>query len=134
MPTVVLTEELKAKVRHHMGNPNTAQTATFALGVPAQLETTFLLETAMNKLLPAGLTELQRLLGILDALEEQMIGDHELAAANKIGEIEVNQKEQAQLTERYDYWVGALENLLTVPRNPLDRRKASRSINARVTR
>lgn len=135
MPTVQLSEEQKVRVRVALGYPNVAESATFALGVPANVEIAFLIESAMNKLLPAGRAELERVLGIIDGIEAQMVDDLELVAANQVGEIEVNQAEQQQLTERYDYFVAYLSNMLTVPRNPWDARLTARGgVNARVAR
>ena len=134
MATVVLTEEQKVKVRHHMGYPNVAQAATFALGAVASVETAFMIERAMDKILPASLPELERLLAICDQCESQSVGDMELMAVNQVGEISVNQEEQRQIDRRYDRWVAALANFLTVPRNPFDARLAVGGINARVMR
>ena len=132
MPTVALTNAQKVKVRHHMGYVNVGQVATFALGTPAALETQFMIETAMNKVLPEALPELERLVGILDAVEEQKVADLELAAVNEVGEISVNQGEQRQLDKQYAHWQAALANLLGVPPNPFDGRQGARGLNARV--
>lgn len=130
-----LTPEEKVKVRHHAGYLNVQAAQTFVLGVPAGVETTFIIEGAMDRVLEAALPEVRRHLQILDALEEQMIVDHELLAVNKLGEIEVNNREQDQLTARYDYWVDSLCNLLGVVRNPFDKRLSGRrGINVTVAR
>lgn len=130
-----LTEALKVKIRHHFGYVNVSAIQTFVLGSPASLETQFMIEGAMNKVLAAAVPELERLVSILDAIEEQGIGDLELLAVDQVGEIEINQKEQQQLLERYGYWLGALENLLGVPRNPFDKRQGlgGAGLNVRVS-
>lgn len=136
MPTVTLTDEQKVKVRHHLGYPNIAEVATFALGVPAQVETAFIIERCMNKLLPPSRPELERLLAICDQCEQQMVDDLELLAVESVGEITVNQDEQRKLVARYDYWVDSLANFLGVDRNPFDKRKngSGRGINVSVVR
>lgn len=136
MPTVQLTEDQKTSCRHHLGYPNVAEAASFGLGVPAGLEISFLIERAMDKLLPAGRVRLEQILGALDTIEQQKLDDLELAAVNQVGEIAVNQGEQSALDKQYNYWVAALSNLLTVPRNPFDARlqAGGSSINARVVR
>ncbi len=128
----VLTESLKVKIRHFMGYVNVSQIATFVLGTPASLETQFMIETAMNKVLLSAVPELERILGILDGIEQQSVDDLELLAVNKVGEIDINQGVQRQLVVQYDRWLGALENLLGVPRNPYDKRQSGGGINARV--
>lgn len=103
------------------------------LGVPAGVETQFIIEGAMNRVMEAALPECRRILQVLDSLEEQMVGDHELMAVSSLGEITVDPKEQEKLTRRYDYWAGALANLLGAMRNPFDKRIEARvGLNVRV--
>jgi len=127
-----LSEEERVRCRAHCGYLNVADAYTFVLGSPASVETQFIIEGAMDRVKESALPECRRLLGILDNIEDQMVGDHELLAVTAIGEISINTKEQAALTQRYDYWVGALVNLLGIERNPFDKRVSARGINARV--
>lgn len=129
----VLSEHEKVKVRHHLGYLNVQQVATFALGAPQAVETQFIIEGAMNKVLMTALPELRRHLALLDQIEEQMIGDLELLAVQSIGDITVNLEEQAKLTRVYDRWVDSLANLLGVTRNPFDKRLQSNSSNFAVS-
>lgn len=130
-----LTETLKVKIRHHFAYVNVSAVQTFVLGSPAALETQFMIEGAMNKVLPQAVPELERLVAILDTIEQQMLDDLELLAVMKVGEIDINQQEQKGLVERYSYWLGALENLLGVPRNPFDKRPgmSASGLNVRVS-
>ena len=100
------------------------------------LEISFILERTMNKVLDSAMPRLEAILAALDQIECQKLCDLELLAVTSIGEISVNTKEQRQLNEQYDYWVGALSNLLVAPRNPFDNRlnAGGGSINARVAR
>jgi hypothetical protein len=131
---VPLTDVEKVKVRHHTGYLNVQDAQTFVLGTPASVETQFIIEGAMNRVLEIALPEVRRHLQILDSIEEQMVEDHELLAVEALGEITVNTKEQDKLTRRYDYWVDSLCNLLGADRNPFDKRLNSggAGINARV--
>lgn len=117
-----LTEQEKVKIRHHTGHLNVADAYTFVLGTPAAVETQFIIEGAMDRVLEAALPELRRHLRILDQIEEQMVEDLELMAVNGLGEIQVNQREQHQLWQNYLRWVGSLCNILGVYRNPYDKR------------
>ncbi len=134
MPVTQLTPDEKVKVRHHCGYLNVQDASTFVLGVPASLETQFIIEGAMDRVLEAALPELRRHLGILDGIEQLMVCDHELAAVNSLGEIQINQEEQKQLTRRYDYWVNSLCNILGVIRNPYDKRQHGGGISVGVVR
>lgn len=133
MPAPVLSDSMKVKIRHHFGYVNVSAIATFVLGSPASLETQFMIESAMDKVLRAAVPELERILGILDGIEDQSVSDLELTAVDRVGEIDINQGEQRQLAAQYDRWLGSLENLLGVPRNPFDKRlQTGGGINARV--
>lgn len=117
-----LTDQEKVKIRHHLGYLNVGEAYTFVLGMPAGVETQFVIEGAMDRVLEAALPELRRQLQILDSIEEQMIADHELLAVNKIGEIELRNDEQESLDRRYDRWRQSIANMLGVNSNPYDRR------------
>lgn len=131
-----LNDEEKVKVRHYLGYLNVQAAQTFVLGVPAGVETTFMLEGAMDRLIPAAVGECRRHLQILSQIEAQKVDNLELLQITKIGEIEVNStgkdKEQTQLDKQFDYWANSLANLLGVIRNPFDKRKSSNGINVRV--
>lgn len=116
------TDAEKVKIRHHLGYLNVGYAQTFVLGNPQAVETQFIIEGAMDLVLDAALPEARRQLGILDRIECQMVGDHELLAVNKIGEIEVRKEEQDQLRKEYRYWRAALANILGIYPNPFDRR------------
>lgn len=117
-----LTEEEKVRVRHHCGFLNVQEAQTFVLGTPAAVETQFIIEGAMNRVMESAIPLLQKHLAILDSIEEQMVCDHELLAVEEIDTIKVNTQEQEKLTRRYNYWVSSLCNIMGVERNPFDKR------------
>lgn len=129
-----LSDQEKVKVRHHAGYLNVADAYTFVLGSPASVETQFIIEGAMNRVLEVAMPELRRHLQILDSIEQQMVDDHELLAVRSLGEITINEEEQRKLTVQYDYWVDSMCNLLGCMRNPFDKRltSAGRSMNVAV--
>lgn len=124
-----LNEQEKVKVRHHTGYLNVQAAQTFVLGTPAAVETQFIIEGAMDRVLAEAIPEVRRHLQILDGIEEQMIQNFELVQVQSLGEIQVNStgrdREQRQLIQVYDRWVDSLCNLLGVARNPFDKRKGA---------
>lgn len=117
----------KVNLRKHLGYLQVTAVQTFSAGgVPAPLETQFLIEGAMNQVRPEAEAEARRLLGVLDGIESQMISDLPNYAAEKVDEIGINLKEMDQLRREYLYWRGALANLLGVPANPFDFRFSGR--------
>jgi len=129
---VPFTESEKVKIRHHMGYLNVAASATFVLGSPAALETTFLIETAMNKVLPEAESMVRLHLGRMDLLEQQLVDNAEATVAKKIGDIEINEKEYEKVVQRYRFWQNALANLLGTYPNPWDKRFANAGVNVPV--
>jgi hypothetical protein len=122
MPLLQIPEEDKARIRHHMGYLEVAEAATFVLGAPAGVQTQFMIELAMNKVLVSGQPRLYQVLNILDTIEGQMVEDFELLAVDSLGDITIRKDEQEALVKRYDYWVAALANILGCNRNPFDKR------------
>ena len=128
----MLTEDAKARARHHLGYLQTSTANMFALGVPANVQTTFQIEAQLNLVLPSGEPKFYRLLDILDALESQMVCDAELLAVTQVGTIQVRPDEFVQLLKQYQHWQSALGNLLGIQPNQYDQRFANSGINARV--
>jgi hypothetical protein len=118
----VLTEGEKVRARHHMGYGGVQQAQTFVLGVPAGVQTAFMIEGALNRLMPQSEGFFRDLLARLDGIEAQILGDQENLAAKKVGTIEINTDEFKQLMSQYIHWQGALANMLQVPPNPFDQR------------
>jgi hypothetical protein len=118
----MLTDEEKVDGRRHMGYLNVQETATFVLGVPAAVQTQFVIEGALQKILAAAEPTFRRYINALNGIECQILDNQENLAAGKIGNIEVNLKEFEDLMKRYKFWQGQLSNLLGVPPNPFDAR------------
>ena len=121
-----LSDEEKIKVRHHLGYLNVQEAQTFVLGTPAGVETQFLIEGAMNRLLAGAIPMVREILVKLDHTEEQMLCGQDLVEVNSLGEIQTNMtgqdRAQKQLRQAYQWWRMSLANLLGVPANPFDQR------------
>lgn len=133
----IFTDEEKVFIRHHLGYMQGQQTYTFALGVPAGVQSQFPIEVAMDKLIPAAAPMVRRHLEILERIEMQGIDDYELMAVVKVDEIEVNKDEHKQLfgSDGYMRWRASLANLFGILPNPFDMRFsgiAGKGINGRV--
>ena len=127
-----LTPQEKVKIRHHAGYLNAAEQMAFVLGAPAGVETQFLIEGAMNRILEDALPELRRHLGILDKIEESIIENLDFLVAEKLGDITIDANVMEKLTKQYDYWVASMCALMGVNRNPFDQRLKMRGINVGV--
>jgi hypothetical protein len=122
---MAFTDAEKVKIRHHMGYLNVGEVQTFSLGVPAALETQYLIEGAMNRVLEYAEVQVKNIVAKMDIIEEQMTADLELLAVTKVAEIEIDPKEMPKLRREYRYWQRTLGNLLGIPPNPYDQRFAN---------
>lgn len=130
----MFTEQEKVKIRTHLGYPNVAQQAGFAIGTPAALEVNFLIESAMNKVLPEAMTDARASIGKCDAVLAQIEENQDLLAVSAVDEITVRPDEFERLLDRYDFWRGTLANFLGVYCMPFDKRFYGRSkVNASVS-
>lgn len=128
---MAFTEEEKVRIRHHLGFLNVGAAQTFVLGTPAAVETQFLVEGAMNRVLPAAETMVRNLVARCDLVEQQVIENQELLAVTAVGEISVQEHEFEKLMQRYQYHRNALANALGIYANPFDKRFES-GLNVRV--
>jgi hypothetical protein len=117
-----ISEQQKVRARYHMGYLNVTQAQTFVLGVPAAVQTQFVIEGALNNLLPSALPMFEDIMAKLDVTEQQIMDNTPNVAVNRVDEIELREDEFKQLILRYRYWQGSLGNLLGVPPNPFDMR------------
>jgi hypothetical protein len=118
----VISEQDRVRARGHMGYLNGQAQSTFVLGVPAGVQTQFVIEGAFNKVLPQAEHLFRKYLDHLDQIEAQIVEDTENVAVTKVDEISLRDDELVQLVHRYKYWQGNLANLLGVPPNPFDQR------------
>lgn len=128
----MFTDEEKVRIRAHLGYLNVAASQTFVLGAPAAVETQFIIEGAMNRVLPEAETLARNQLAKCDFVETQILENQELLAVTAVGEISVRQDEFSALLQRYHYWRNSLANTLGCYPNPFDKRFASTGLNVPV--
>lgn len=117
-----IAENDKVRARHHTGYLNVEQSQTFVLGIPAGVQTQFLIEGALNRILPQALPKFLELLDRLDCIECELFGGVDLASITSISEIVVRPDRQKELAGYYKVAQQALTNLLGIIPNPFDQR------------
>lgn len=120
---VVITEEEKSRARHHLGYLEVESAQTFVLGVPAAVQTQFMIEGALNRMTPTGAARFRELLCQLDKVESQVFCGIDLADVNKLGEMDINRARLSELARYYKIAQQGLANLLGIPPNPFDMRE-----------
>jgi hypothetical protein len=119
---MAVSEDTKNRVRILLGYGGVQMSATTFLGVPAGVETAFMVEGAFPRLLPS--IEL-RLLAMLDKAEEidRMIFESaESIEASEVGNIKLRDDAMEKYVQRYLWFQGQVANMLQIPANPFDMR------------
>jgi hypothetical protein len=121
----------KERIRYHLGYLNVQPAASITYGLPRPIQTLFLVEVAMDKVLPEGEDRIRKMVTTLDNIECQMIEGQAYLAANRLGELEVRKEHIDQLEVEYHRWASRLADTLGVPLYPFaDRFKRVRGSGA----
>ena len=132
----MLTPDIKSRVRRHLGFPNVATIATYFLGVPAAMEPFYILEAAMDSVLPVAEKIVVKMVRRLDKIAEIIFDDTDTLVASSVGNIDINPEQFEKLIQRYRWFQGELANALGAYVNSFDKRFGSGAgmggINVRV--
>ena len=119
---MALSDEEKARIRRHLGYLNVSAASTFNLGVPAALQTTFMIEGAWDKILYASEELVRTDLCRCDQIEAQVFGGSDLADVLETGSVKVNPDRLKELAKYYRIAQQSLANHFGVVPNPFDLR------------
>jgi hypothetical protein len=129
MPSVLSNEE-KTRVRYHLGYPNLTRITTLMATVPAPRQLEFLLEPAMNALLPDAVQIVRELVCQMDKIECQLGQSAERMQASQVGNLKTRADEQDALEKLYVRFGRRLADVLGVPPYPLSvRYQTSQTVN-----
>lgn len=122
-----LSENDRARVRHHLGYLNVEPSGAIALGFPAAQQPQFLVERAMDRVIPAAISRILCTLDTLDKIEGAMAASICRLSAQQLGELKIrNSNEEpteGDLLEReYRRWAMRLADDLGAPLNPFSER------------
>lgn len=121
-----LSEAEKVKIRDHLSYLNTSELSTFVLGLPAGVETQFLIERAMDPFIKeSALPLIRQILCELDDVDAQRSAVRKSITTAAIGGIQLRDPKQAldALDQEFVRLVGRLANAFGVPTMPFDHRK-----------
>jgi hypothetical protein len=110
-----LTSEEKQRVRYHLGYPSVQSAAGLSFGIARPIQTLFLVESAMNLLLPEAENEVRRIVGVMDGVECRLIEAQDRLAAKQIDQLTLRDNEPGQLELEYQRWGFRLADTLGVP-------------------
>ncbi len=119
---MALTQDEIVKCRSHLGYPNVSAVATYALGVPAAMQTTFMIEGALVKVLAQAESRLRDLLAKLDRAECKIDDVLDVVELTEAEDVKFNQEALSKLAQIYKIHQQGLANLLGIVPNPWDQR------------
>lgn len=137
MTTPRLTEEERVRVRYHLGYLSVAPASAIALGYPSAQHALFLVEHAMDRLLPAAVSRVHQIVRTLDQIECSMAESVGRLKAAQVGEVKLRggagEESEGDLLEReYRRWAGRLADHLGVALNVHSERFRGTPINVPV--
>lgn len=120
----LVTETEKNRARYHLGYFLVESASTFALGVPAAMQTTFMVEGALDRIMttPGAVEKFRQTLERLDCIENEIMCGIDLASVDVLDTITVNKNRLRELAKYYRLFQTALAGLLGIVPNPWDQR------------
>jgi hypothetical protein len=120
--SAVLTEDEKARIRHHLGYILLDPVPSITLGVRGLGQPQFLVELALNQIPENAVGIIRNYVAIMDGIENQLVEAQRRFKAEKLGEITLRKDETDQLEREYARWAKRLADDLGVPLNMFSER------------
>ena len=108
----------KERIRYHLGYLNVQPAASISFGIPVPIQTMFLVESAMNNVLPSAEDRVRKILTILDKIECRLVDAQEYLVTSKVDEIELRENHPDLLEKEYCRWAARLSDELGAPLYP----------------
>lgn len=119
---MALTLEERARVRHHLGFPNIGNATVLALGFPAGGQPAFLLEAAMDQVLPEAEPKFREVLAQCECIEKQTQDARKRAQTASVGTVVLRAREEFDdMEDQYDLWTSKLVDVFGVNKNPFSK-------------
>lgn len=120
---IALSESEKERVRYHLGYLNVEPPGSITLGFPSASQALYLVEIALERLIPSTVERVLKIVDHLDCIEMQMMEANKRLKAQQLGELKLRNSndeatEQELLEKEYHRWARRLSDNLGVPLNP----------------
>jgi hypothetical protein len=112
---LAFSEEEKERIRYHLGYLNVGAAASLQFGLPAPIQMLFIVESAMEKVLPVGEDRIRSHISFMDKIECAMMEGIDYLPANRLGDMELRKTHLHDLEDEYYRWANRLAGQLGVP-------------------
>lgn len=123
---MAFTAQEKERIRYHLGYIQVQPAASIQFGLPRPTQTAFLVESAMNLLIPEAEDRVRRILAVMDGIEAQLIDAQPRLAATQLDELHIRGDETDALETEYARWGSRLADIFGVPIYPYSLRYKGR--------
>lgn len=131
---MALTTQERERVRYHLGYLQVQPAAAMTFGLPRPIQTFFILESAMDRILEVAIPRVRRILDVLDGVECRLERAQARLAASQLGDLHTRENEPDLLEREYDRWAYRLADIFGVPLYAYSKRfRSSAAGNVTVT-
>lgn len=127
--TSPLTSEERERVRHHMGYMSVQPAASIQFGLPRPSQTAFMIESAMENLMPEAAPRVRDILRVLDDIEQKLLDAQCYLVADELDEIKLAGSRDPRgrlvtdrLEDEYVRWAKRLADIFGCPLYPFSQR------------
>lgn len=115
----MFTANEKEQIRYHMGYLQVGPAASISYGIPAPIQTLFLLESAMDRLInTAAEDRVRRLITVLDQIECRELDALDRLKVDQVDNVTIRKTETDELEKEYCRWASKLADTLGAPLYP----------------
>jgi hypothetical protein len=115
---VAFDDAEKERIRYHMGYLQVSPAAGLTFGIPAPIQTMFLLESAMDRVIIPAEDRVRKLITTLDEIECRMLDAQNYLVADQLADITIRKNHIDQLEDEYCRWAARLADTLGSPLYP----------------
>lgn len=112
---MAFTDEEKQRIKYHLGYPLVKSAASLSYGMPKPLQTLFLVESALNLVIPVAEDKVRQLIATLDTIECRLQDAQTRMAATSVDTLTMRRDEADALEAEYRRWANRLADLMGVP-------------------
>lgn len=105
----------KERIRYHLGYLNVQPAASLQFGQVSPIQTLFMVDSAMEKVLPEGENRIRKMLSHMDRIECEMMEGIDFLPANRTEGVEIRREHIDDLEKEYYRWATRLAGQLGVP-------------------
>lgn len=111
------TASERQRIRVDLGYLGSGTSASFSLGLPRPMQNIYLVEDAINFVLPETEPIVRRIMDVMDNVETKLVEAQDLLAATKVDEILTRADECDRLEEQWVRWGEQLASVIGAPYN-----------------